>query len=85
MLPNTNGDSLPLRKTSRPGAWAREHKFATVAAAFFLSGFVSENAAGAAMLGTHLFGIVSIFCDRSPWLGLLLFWSAFIPHRPPYF
>ena len=35
---------------------------------------------GGAWLVMMLFGIVSIFCDRTSWPGLLLFWASLFSH-----
>ncbi len=69
--------------------WVSEHRFATVAAVcetFFPARILIEFgnrplveiATVLAILGTHLFCLVSIFCDQSPWPGLLLFWISIL-------
>ena len=66
----------------------REHPFALLPTAFAIFtigcrvahlpwGTPLAEIAGLAWFAMHLFGIVSIFCDRTPWPGLLLFWASF--------
>ncbi len=63
--------------------WTKAYRFALLAATFGLAILVGwirpdrnplNEVEGVATFGVILMGLMSIFCDRSPWPGIVLFW-----------